>query len=264
MREIFKGLIPPLAFNAGKRLFRKRVWSGDFDSWELVLRECSGYSNDIILQKQIEATGAVLSGNAVFERDSCLFYEPALNFPVIASLMIASSEQEVSLVDFGGALGSSYHQNKRALESFSLKWGIVEQSHFVKIGRERFTTDVISFHEDLDSAVKALQPRILFSSSTLQYLEEPKWWIEKMISLQLPYILLDRISFNSSKRARLTKQTVPESIYQAEYPCWFLSEPEFRSWFQGQYDLMWEFENSDQADIDSYFKGFFFRRKDLR
>ncbi len=246
-----------------KRVFKKKIWSGDYDSWGQLIDQCSGYSHEVILQKQIESTQAVLSGRAVFERDTCLFYEELFNFPVIASLLRASEEGRLSVIDFGGAFGSTYHQNKSAFGDFSVKWGIVEQLHFVKIGRERFSSDVISFHEDLGSAIRAVQPQVLFSSSTFQYLEKPGEWIEKVISCGVPYILLDRISFNAAPRQRLTKQTVPESIYRAQYPCWFFSEAEFLRFFELQYDLIWQFHSLDQADIDSYFKGFFFRRKDL-
>jgi putative methyltransferase (TIGR04325 family) len=246
-----------------KRVFKRRIWSGDYESWGQVISECSGYSSEIILQKQIEATQAVLSGKAVFERDTYLFYEELFNFPVIASLLRASSDGQLSVVDFGGALGSAYYQNKKAFAALSLKWGIVEQSNFVKVGIERFSSNVISFYEDLGSAVRTVQPQVFFSSCAFQYLESPEGWINEVISLEVPYILLDRIAFNATPRARLTKQTVPDSIYRAQYPCWFFNEADFLGMFESKYDLIWQFNSLDQADISSYFKGFFFRRKDL-
>jgi putative methyltransferase (TIGR04325 family) len=259
-----KQWIPPIFFELLKLLFSRKMWTGDYKTWELVARECSGYSSQVILQKHVSATEAVLAGRARYERDTVLFQDELINFPVIASLLMAVRDGNLSVIDFGGALGSTFYQNKKALEHLTVKWSVVEQPNFVQMGKERFQTQQVTFYEDLESALSSNIPHVFFSSCTFQYLKEPEEFIQKMVGMEIPYIILDRISFNSNSKPRLTKQTVPEAIYPVEMPCWFFSEPRFLDLFSERYELIWQFPSLDNADIPSAFKGFFFKRKDLR
>jgi putative methyltransferase (TIGR04325 family) len=44
------------------------------------------------------------------------------------------SQNKLSILDFGGALGSSYFQNRNILKNkLNFKWGIVEQEKLCKI-----------------------------------------------------------------------------------------------------------------------------------
>lgn len=63
--------IPDRMFVALKRW----GWKGAFDSWEAAQLQSNGYNADNILQKVLAASLRVKEGNALFERDSALFYE---------------------------------------------------------------------------------------------------------------------------------------------------------------------------------------------
>ena len=70
-----------------------------------------------ILDKVLAATLKVKQGQAVFERDSVLFDEIEYSWPLLAGLMwaAASNGGKLNVLDFGGALGSSYYQNRKFL-----------------------------------------------------------------------------------------------------------------------------------------------------
>lgn len=53
---------------------KKIHYLGDYQSWEEAESQCTGYDDEEILNKVKEATMSVINGNAIYERDSVLFY----------------------------------------------------------------------------------------------------------------------------------------------------------------------------------------------
>ena len=92
---------------------KKWGWKGAFDSWEAAQLRSNGYNADNILQKVLAASLRVKEGEALFERDSVLFYEKKYSWELLATLMwIAAQHGEtLNIIDFGGSLGSTYYQN---------------------------------------------------------------------------------------------------------------------------------------------------------
>ncbi len=60
-------------------------------------------------------------------------------------------------------------------------------------------------------------------------------------------------------------EVVPEHIYPASFPCWFFNEEEFLNFFLHKYELVADFNSSDENAITRdnkklYWKGFFFKK----
>ena len=170
------------------------------------------------------------------------------------------------LVDFGGSLGSSYFQNRHFLKGVDLKWVVIEQQHFVDIGRAEMEDDMLKFEYSLEDAAKKYDPNCLLLSSVLPYLENPFSWISKFCDCNFDYIIVDRNSFIKGDKTTLTVQTVPPDIYNASYPCWFFTETELINAFSKHYDVVAEFKDSFTAptlvnNMRGYWKGFYFKRK---
>ena len=92
--------------------------------------EPTGYDGPAILAKTREAGLKVKRGEAAYERDSVLFDQVEHSFPLLAGLLRAALSQQGELVvlDFGGALGSTYLQCREFLTPLKrLVWCIVEQ-----------------------------------------------------------------------------------------------------------------------------------------
>jgi putative methyltransferase (TIGR04325 family) len=222
-----KGLAPPVLVD----LYRR--WSGKIlrfvdvpDGWEAAVRISTGYSSGDILARVRAATAAVVSGEAAFERDSVLFYEPEFPFSLLAALLrVAVLEQNhLSVVDFGGSLGSTYRQCRPLLQGLaSLRWNVVEQPAFAAVGQSDFATDELGFFASLDD-MPALGPgAVIIASSVLQYLEDPSTTLAKFAGLPARHLVVDRTPVHRGTTDRVSVQEVPAHIYRASYPCWIFS-----------------------------------------
>lgn len=245
-------------------------WFGNYASWAEAEKLCTGYNSENILEKVKNAVVKVKNGEAVYERDSVLFDKIQYSQPLIdAFKMIAQENNQVlHVTDFGGSLGSSFFQNRSFLSDLTeLKWSVVEQKHFVDSGKQHIEGDQLKFYYTIDEALTAQKPQVLFLSSVIQYFEKPYELIEKCLSYNFDYIIIDRTAFLESEKERITVQIVPEWIYKASYPAWFFNEKKFVSAFQGNYTLINEFDSKfdprEQLEDKtwSYRKGFVFKKK---
>lgn len=245
----------------------KHGWFGNYTSWQEAKSKCSGYDTDIIFRKVREALLKVKNEEAVYERDSVLFNQIQYSVPLLEALKTISQNQELSLVDFGGSLGSTYFQNRDLLYSIKkMKWAIVEQKHFVDGGRKDFETENLKFFYDIPSAIEFAGKRAILLSSVIQYFEKPYDLIHEVINHGFDYIIIDRTAFIEGDE-RITVQIVPEFIYKASYPAWFLNETKFKEAFGLKYDLLNEFDSKfdpeDKMEDGKrvYRKGFLFKLK---
>jgi len=64
----------------------------------------------------------------------------------------AKSEGVLKVLDFGGSLGSTYFQNRKFLDSLKdVVWCVVEQKHFVDVGKVDFEDSRLKFYYDIES-----------------------------------------------------------------------------------------------------------------
>lgn len=264
IKRFLKSWLPPILI----RILHSKdyiVWTGDYKSWEEAKRGTTGYDNKIILNKVKESLLKVKNNEAVFERDSMLFYDVKYSWPLLAGLMRAASENHnrLSVLDFGGSLGSSYFQNRAFLSSLdSMKWSVVEQVLFVDCGRKYFQNEQLRFYKDIDECISHEKPNVLIASSVLPYLERPYDIVHSFIESEIPWIIIDRTPFVlNGRRDRLSVQKVPPSMYDASYPAWFLDKNKFLKNFEQKYSLIAEFDAIGTSNIPSESKGFIFVRK---
>jgi putative methyltransferase (TIGR04325 family) len=199
---------------------------GDYSSWEDAQSETGGYDQPGILAKTEIAMRQILAGRAAFERDSVLLPNPEYPWPLISCLLYVAQADgnRLSVLDFGGALGSTYYQCRPFLKNVSqLAWMVVEQKHYVESGRREFSRGPVSFHEDVQGACLLQKPNFLLLSSVLPYLPDPWSHLDELLALDIRCLVIDRVPFLGSNRDRLTVQKVPPEIYPASYPAWFFS-----------------------------------------
>jgi putative methyltransferase (TIGR04325 family) len=224
--------IPPIVLNFISKLIKpvEPIWAGTFKTWEEASKQCSGYDDDLILEKCKVSLLKVKNGEAAYERDSVVFDEIQYNWTLLAYLQKIALENsgKLCVLDFGGSLGSTYYQNKDFLSSIrNLSWCIVEQPNFVKCGKEYFEEEKLKFYYTLEECLHHQHPNVLLLSSVMQYLDKPYEWLEKFISLDIQYIIIDRTAFVQGEIDLLTVQKVPKSIYNASYPSWFFAKGKF-------------------------------------
>jgi putative methyltransferase (TIGR04325 family) len=249
MTNRYKQWLPPILIERLKPLFRYGVYfSGLYDDWASASKSATGYDADLILEKVKHATLEVIAGKVAFERDSVLFHEVQHSFPLLAGLLRASVENDrrLSVLDFGGSLGSTYFQCRDYLGVLSsLSWNIVEQPHFVRCGRECIESEQLRFHFSIDDALNENRPNVALLSSVLQYLPEPYSILSKLIQSKISYLIIDRSPFSDGPNDAITVQHVPPSIYPASYPCRVFSKQRVMAHLSSQYETIAEFESND-------------------
>ena len=263
MKKFLKLILPPILILLFKKIKPSRYgWKGKYKSWLEANEHCTGYSDETIIKKVRESMISVKTGLAVFERDSVLFKESKYNWPLLTALLFSHSKKNyLSIIDFGGSLGSSYYQNKKYLIHLkNLKWGIVEQPSFVKVGKEEFENNSLMFFNDIEECNNQINPNTLLLSSVLQYLEDPYKHLEYLLSHNYQTIIIDRTPFVLGHEY-VSIQYVPPKIYKANYPCWFFNENKLLNLFsRKEYHIIDTFETIDGKTSNYEFKGFIFEK----
>jgi len=267
LQLLARDLLPPLIARPLARRFRGIRFVGDYESWAAAAREGTGYDAPNILTQVTAAARKVRDGEAAFERDGVVFQEPDYRWPLVACLLREAMKHDgrLRVLDFGGALGSSYFQHRSVLRGVTeLHWGVVEQPMFVEAGRREFTSETLSFHATVGEAVNAFQPNVLLFSGVLGWIESPHAILAEAVALRLSAIIVDRTAVTGSERDVIKLQHVPASICRASYPCWFLSQRRFLSHFAEDYPRRTEFPQSDAPVPGASFGGFYFERDDRK
>lgn len=233
---------------------------GDYKTWQSAEADCEGYDAAPILESVIKAARAVKKGDAAFERDGFLFHEKEEIEHLIFGLNhVIDKYARLSVLDFGGSLASLYHQHSDFLSQFhNVKWCVVEQPHFVDVGKKEFETDILKFEYTISEAVQKHQPNIVIMSSVLQYLENPYTWLDEIIKHKIRYLWIDRTPFSNRKKDWILKQIVDKRIYTASYPVSILSLPKFKDYINQHYNIKSEFTSLDKFNqLECQFLGFF-------
>ncbi|EDM36176.1 hypothetical protein PBAL39_19874 [Pedobacter sp. BAL39] len=219
-------------------------WSGDYRSWEQVKAKTGGYDEGGIIRRTREALLQVKSGAAVYERDAVLFDEKIYPHALIAFLKhsVALKKQPLNIVDFGGSLGSTYYQIIEFLTpDVCESWTVVEQEHYVKVGKADFEDGKLCFSSSIADCAASRSIDFVLISGSLQYLEAPYIFLEQLLAYNFDFLLFDRTAFHQADTDRLTLQTVPPEIYEASYPAWFFGRTNFLSRFKDKYRMIAEF-----------------------
>jgi putative methyltransferase (TIGR04325 family) len=269
-----KDWLPPAVLALYRRWRKEDVsyewvsYDGNYSSWQDALANSTGYDSDLILEKVSTALLKVKSGEAVYERDSVLFDRIEYPFPLLAGLfrVAASNEGKLTVLDFGGSLGSTYFQCRDFLSAIpKLAWGIVEQEIFVRRGRELFETDQLQFFFSIQECMGIMQPNVVLFSSVLQYIQTPFELLKTAMGTEAQYIIIDRTPFSNSDKDELCVQHVSPQIYPASYPCWIFSEPRFRQFLLKQFKLIADFDGADGCahvgESPFCFKGMIWERR---
>jgi putative methyltransferase (TIGR04325 family) len=252
-----------------------REWSGlgvrfegEYLSWDQAARKAQGYDAAAILEQVYQATLAVRDGRAAFERDGVLFSEPDFPYPLLAGLLrvAALDGGHLDVLDFGGALGSSYFQCRPWLSDLkALRWRVVEQPNYVKLGRERLADGILGFIEHIEECAAGGLANVVILSGVLQYLPNPGDLLAKIAELRIRHVIIDRTPVIMEERNVLAVQVVPARIVRSSYPVRLFSQNSVLQPLEKKYRILSEFPAVDgvlggmRRRVE--FKGFILERK---
>lgn len=246
MHYLIKGLFPPI-LNTLRWYSFKYGWKGNYKTYEEAKSKCKGYDEDHILNRIIETTAKVKNGEAVYERDGIIYDKVNINFHLLSVLLLVASRNgnKLTIIDFGGSLGTSYYQNIQYLSHLvDLNWCIIEQPKFVEAGKKYFENEHVKFYYSLEECFYEYPtPDLLLISSALQYMPQPYELLKKVQTYKIPYLLLDLVGFNDRNEDRITIQSVPPVFYgiEASYPCTFFSRLKLETQLKADYVKKFDF-----------------------
>jgi putative methyltransferase (TIGR04325 family) len=243
-------------------------FKGNYSSWDAAQTEAEGYDAELILKRVLRATLAVKAGQAAFERDGVPFAKPDYPFPLLAGLMrvAALDGGRLNVLDFGGALGSTYFQCRPWLKGLpSLKWLVVEQPHFVACGRAQIADGTLEFVEQIEDCIGEGRPNVAILSSVLQYVPKPDDVLQRIAALGVRHVIVDRTPVIEAEHDIIAVQVVPSRIVRSKYPVRLFSRRGFLARMERDYRLIASFQALDGVLGDLFrrveFKGFIFERR---
>jgi putative methyltransferase (TIGR04325 family) len=246
--------IPPIFIRFFRKVGSRSInFDGWYTEWNDANAQCSGYDQESIVNQALNASLLVSQGKAIFERDSVIFDDIQYSWPLLSGLMLAAAleDGQLKVIDFGGALGTSYFQNLRFLEQLkNIEWSIIEQKHFVALGRQHLLNETLKFYNSIQDLSAERQANVVLLSSVMQYLPEPYEILNELLLKNPKVVIFDRTSFiNSGDEDRIRIQNVPEEIYKASYPCWFLSKPKLCNYLNERgYKVLESFDSNECLD----------------
>lgn len=222
--------------------------SGDYASWEEASRHAEGYDAAAILIRAQDATRAVRDGQAAFERDGVTFAIAQPPLPLIAGLLRAAACDggKLRVLDFGGALGSTYYQCRAFFDGLaSMRWQVVEQAHFAARGAELFANDVLGFSSTIAEAARTVAPNAIVLSGVLQYLPDPGAVLRELAAIEARTIVVDRTPVIDAARDAIALQSVSSRIVRSSYPVRLFTRTNLLAPLGGRYRLLAEFDAVD-------------------
>ena len=255
MKSIIKDILPPALLRLIARSRLKRYgWFGNYSSWQAAQHQATGYDSAIILERVKDSLLKVKSGKAPYERDSVLFDHIEYDWPVLAGLMWVAAQHKgrLSVLDFGGSLGSSFFQNRKFLSLLStVEWSVVEQPHFVQAGVSHFQDTKLRFFPTCEECVEEREPNVILLSSVLSYVEKPYELLEYLSSLPIEFMIIDRVPVIKGERDQIKLQKVNPNIYPASYPAWFFSKFGFVKRVEQLFEISEIYKSQISLSVDS-------------
>lgn len=205
---------------------------GNFPSYADALNAANqimpdGYAATNILERVANSIQKVRRGEAAFERDGVAFPNENYHFPILAALLyVATRERRLTVLDFGGSLGSTYFQNRKLLDGLPVNWNVVEQPHYVDYGKANIP-EVNFYYKISDLSHKNIN--LAIASGSLIYVDDPFKYLTDLLGVHAKFFIVDRTYFNFEPKNRIVLQHVPESIYKAVFPNTLLNLAEFES-----------------------------------
>jgi putative methyltransferase (TIGR04325 family) len=211
-------------------------FSGRFPSFDSALAACGvtakseNYQNSSIIESTLART-RVLRDSFKEKKPEVLNAQTLRLLAAFEYVILADQLREITVVDFGGAMGNHYFKLRGLLPTgLTVNWTVIDLPRTVEAASRELANQELSFKSSLDQ-VKGTQINLVLASSSLQYTPSPYEFLEKIVRLQSPWIVTDRMPFLKEESDRIVTQKVPPEIYDASYPVHFLAENKFEKYF---------------------------------
>ena len=241
IKNIAKDWVPPAAIRFARALldiirtapyeFSGYSWPHDIQlkGWQAAVQE----NREQVWQGFV----ASLAGNGplgVSERELRFPYHVNINLQCLylafgyALGLACDSKQEVSVLDWGGGTGNYYLVSKALMPETTFTYHCADLPSACAYGR-KLLPDVV-FHES--DTWQGTKFDLVFSSSSLQYLEDWRPTVESLIKSSNRYLFITRMPFVMTGESFVMIQRA--ACYGTEYLGWVLNRQEFIQFVEQQ------------------------------
>ncbi|MBL8022465.1 MAG: methyltransferase, TIGR04325 family [Leptospirales bacterium] len=133
--------------------------------------------------------------------------------PAVAALL-GSLASEVSILDFGGGMATSYFPLRASLPSARLRYDIVESAAVCARGQKLFADSEVSFMEQIPDKASY---HVVHAGASLHYVEHWKALLEKFATVASHQIILSGLTAGDQIPTFVTWQL----YYGSRVPVWF-------------------------------------------
>lgn len=263
-RALIKSLIPTPVRRWLRMTLGWQWFIGNYASWAEARAASQGYDAGAILERVRQATIEVRAGRAAFERDGVAFHAYEPHPRLVAALRVAAEEHggRLEVVDFGGALGSTWWHHRGELAGLPcVRWRVVEQPHYVALGQREFCDETLSFHESIGEAMAGGGSNVILLSCVIPYVEEPMSLLREIVDAGFAHVIIDRNPFVRSGPGRLVVQRVPPALGGGSYPSWLFERNSLLAPLKGSYSIVDEWPSSDAVDKSVEYRGLHLARQ---
>jgi putative methyltransferase (TIGR04325 family) len=233
-RRALRLLTPPVVWWLADRLRGGQApFDGPFPTWDTASQAATGWDSPAIVEQAVSAALQVIEGKAAFERDSRPYDRIIYSPTILAALLLAIERyRRLNVIDFGGALGSNYYQNiklLRAAPRTPVAWNVIERPALAKIGRDRFQTAELRFHDDL--ADLEIEDAALLFTGSLQYVADAFGLLEQVVA-SLDIVALDNVLvWPQAEHAVFVQHLDRTRFGQVSLPTWCFAKDRLAEWF---------------------------------
>jgi putative methyltransferase (TIGR04325 family) len=263
-RELIKQFIPPILIasirgcpTSTKPRF---IWEGIYPRRRDVPTENNSYDDTIEIRRQYDWTRAGLdlvdAGKLPHLRHEVL--------AVIAAI-VAARTGAVSILDFGGAVGSGYVQLMGTLPTnAAIRYDVVDLPNMCAAGRRLFAGDPrITFHICLPPFDDGLD--IVYASSVLQYVDDYCELLLQLASTKATFILLGQLAAGNiptfaTKQMNLEKKILAYWFLNRDEVVGLLAESGYELVYEGLGDVEYDQSNFPGTHRIGRMRNLLFRR----
>jgi len=200
----------------------ENIWEGIYDSFD----QCPGYgqgfnSDRWALQETARINKLIQPAKDDKAIPSIVSYRTNLLPFLTATTAANSKENKVTILDFGGGLGSTYISVTAACANQqTIDYHIVESKSICQAGEKCFKDDrQIHFYDHLPDEIQDVD--IVCLASSIQYVEDWKSLLKELMKYDPRYILIADLPGGD-----IPTYATSQNYYESKIPHWFFSVTE--------------------------------------
>ena len=247
LRLLLKGLLPPLAISAYRRLFpvrRSWIWEGIYPSLDAVPARNAAYDQDARVAEMV-AQAERLLGEVRDGRKPFHWHETLTTLAGV----VGAANGKVRVIDFGGGMGTGFIQLMATLPAGTgIRYDVIDLPGVCAAGRKLFAADPrIGFHEAVKDA--PADADIVYANSVLQYIADYAGQLRELAAVGAPWLLLARLASGDFASFATGQMNLPGQVV----PHWFLNRGEVVKLLeQAGYRLASESLENHEYDVSNF------------